>query len=154
MLSQSTIQGTDTDVAPLIPAGSVIAWAATTAPAGWLLCDGSAISRTTYAALFAIAGTKWGTGDGSTTFNIPDARDRTIIGSGTNNSSGQQTGTLAASAKTTTDSGTAGLSVGSIVVSVGAKDAGGVSVVNSVSATGHTHTATIPSTCMTYIIKT
>lgn len=51
---------------------------------GWLLCNGAAISRTTYANLFDKIGTTYGSGDGSTTFNIPDLRDRYIIGAGTN----------------------------------------------------------------------
>ena len=51
---------------------------------GWLLCNGAAISRTTYANLFAKIGTTYGSGDGSTTFNIPDLRDRYIIGADTN----------------------------------------------------------------------
>lgn len=49
----------------------------------FLLCDGSAISRATYAALFAKVGTTWGVGDGSTTFNLPDGRGRGRIGAGT-----------------------------------------------------------------------
>ena len=154
LISQSTIQGTDTDVAPLIPAGSVIAWAGASVPSGWLQCDGSAISRTTYAALFAALSTDFGIGDGSTTFNLPDTGDRTVIGEGSNNTKGNQIGTLAASSQVTTDSSSAALTLGTIVVGVGAKDAGGITVVNSVSATGHTHTATIPSTCLRYIIKT
>lgn len=52
-------------------AGMVMAFAGTSAPSGWLKCDGSAISRTTYASLFAAIGTKYGTGNGSTTFNLP-----------------------------------------------------------------------------------
>jgi microcystin-dependent protein len=52
------------------------------APSLWLDCDGSAISRTTYAKLFAAIGTTYGVGDGSTTFNLPDAQGRTIIGAG------------------------------------------------------------------------
>lgn len=52
-------------------------------PPGWLFCDGRAVSRTTYAALFAAIGTKFGVGDGSTTFNIPDLRGRVMVGSGT-----------------------------------------------------------------------
>jgi microcystin-dependent protein len=63
-----------------IPAGSVIAYGGATAPNGWLLCDGSAISRTTYAALFAAVSTTYGAGDGSTTFNVPDLRGRVIAG--------------------------------------------------------------------------
>ena len=68
LLSQATIQGTDTDVAPLLPAGSVIAWVAGSAPSGWLLCQGQAISRTTYAALFAVCSTDYGAGNGSSHF--------------------------------------------------------------------------------------
>ena len=55
-----------------------------TVPNGWLLCNGSAVSRTTFSALFAKIGTTYGKGDGSTTFNIPDLRDRYIIGANTN----------------------------------------------------------------------
>jgi microcystin-dependent protein len=51
-------------------------------PAGYLLCDGTAVSRTTYAALFSAISTTWGVGDGSTTFNLPDFRRRTAVGSG------------------------------------------------------------------------
>lgn len=49
-------------------------------PTGWLKCDGAAVSRSTYARLFAVIGTAFGTGDGSTTFNVPDLRGRTIYG--------------------------------------------------------------------------
>lgn len=56
------------------------AYAGSTAPTGWLLCDGSAVSRTTYADLFAVVSTTYGNGDGSTTFNVPDLRGRTIFG--------------------------------------------------------------------------
>lgn len=52
------------------------------APAQWLACDGAAVSRTTYAALFAAIGTAYGIGDGSTTFNLPDARGRSPVGAG------------------------------------------------------------------------
>ena len=55
-----------------LPAGSIIQWGGATAPVNWLLCDGSAVSRTTYASLFAAVGTAYGTGDGTTTFNLPD----------------------------------------------------------------------------------
>lgn len=60
--------------------GIVFAFAGTSAPTGWLLCDGSAISRTTYADLFARIGTAHGSGDGSTTFNLPDYRGRFLRG--------------------------------------------------------------------------
>lgn len=54
------------------PIGAISAYGGDTAPTGWLICDGSAISRTTYADLYAVIGTKFGAGDGSTTFNLPD----------------------------------------------------------------------------------
>jgi|TARA_B100001964_G_scaffold199809_1_gene226366 hypothetical protein len=54
------------------PTGAVITFAGSTAPDGWLLCDGSAVSRTNYAGLFAVISTIYGEGDGSTTFNLPD----------------------------------------------------------------------------------
>lgn len=58
----------------IVPAGTISAFAGATAPNGYLLCDGSAISRTTYANLFSAIGTAFGNGNGSTTFNIPDLR--------------------------------------------------------------------------------
>jgi len=65
------------------PVGTILAYGGATIPSGWLDCDGSAISRSTYAALFTALGTTWGAGDGSTTFNLPDLRGRTAIGAGT-----------------------------------------------------------------------
>lgn len=62
--------------------GEIKAHTGSAAPAGFLLCQGQAVSRTTYAALFAVVGTTYGVGDGSTTFNIPDGRDRVLIGAG------------------------------------------------------------------------
>ena len=70
--------GTDT------PLGSISLYAGASAPNGWLICDGSAISRTTYADLFAVLGTTYGTGNGSTTFNLPSLTNRFPIGAGTN----------------------------------------------------------------------
>ncbi len=66
-----------------IPTGTVLPYGGTAAPSGWLLADGSAVSRTTYAALFAVLSTSHGAGDGSTTFNLPDLRGRAIVGHGT-----------------------------------------------------------------------
>lgn len=56
------------------------AGSASSIPSGYLLCDGSAVSRTTYAALFAAIGTTWGTGNGSTTFNLPDLSGKVAVG--------------------------------------------------------------------------
>ena len=62
------------------PTGLIIDWPFDTLPSGYLFCDGSAISRSTYAALFAVASTTYGIGDGSTTFNIPDRRGEFVRG--------------------------------------------------------------------------
>ncbi len=61
-----------------LPSGMVLYFANSTAPTGWLQCDGSAVSRTTYANLYAAIGTVYGAGDGSTTFNLPDTRGQFI----------------------------------------------------------------------------
>ncbi len=63
-----------------VPTGSVHMMATTTAPSGYLKCNGAAISRTTYADLFAVIGTTHGSGDGSTTFNVPDLRGEFVRG--------------------------------------------------------------------------
>lgn len=65
-----------------VPIGTMLDFAGNAAPAGYLNCDGSAVSRTTYADLFAVIGTLWGAGDGTTTFNLPDFRRRVAVGSG------------------------------------------------------------------------
>lgn len=61
-------------------AGDIKLTARTTAPTGWLICDGAAVSRTTYAALFSAIGTTYGAGNGSTTFNLPNLKGRTAVG--------------------------------------------------------------------------
>ena len=69
----------------LVPTGVVQAFAGSesTPPPGWLLCDGSAVSRTDYAALYAVIGTTYGAGNGSTTFNLPNLIDKFVEGSAT-----------------------------------------------------------------------
>lgn len=78
--------------APSLPTGGVIPFAALTAPAGWLNCNGSAVNRTAYAALFAVIGVTYGVGDGSTTFNVPDIRGRVVAGYDNSNATGRLTG--------------------------------------------------------------
>ena len=68
----------------MMPSGMILPFANTTAPDGYLACDASAVSRTTYAALFAAIGTVWGVGDGSNTFNVPDLRGAFVRGTGSN----------------------------------------------------------------------
>lgn len=71
---------TDTAIAAGVPIGSVVDYAGSSAPTGYLFCFGQNVSRTTYAALFAAIGTTFGTGDGSTTFGLPDFRGRVAAG--------------------------------------------------------------------------
>jgi len=69
-------------VSALMPTGTVLHFAGSSAPTGWLLCDGAAVSRTTYATLFALLSTTYGVGDGSTTFNVPNTSGIFISGVG------------------------------------------------------------------------
>lgn len=64
----------------VLPSGVVVPFAGSSIPAGWLVCDGTAVNRTTYAELFSAIGTTYGVGDGSTTFNVPDLRGRGAYG--------------------------------------------------------------------------
>jgi microcystin-dependent protein len=75
--------------AQALPAGSLLAGAWSAAPSGYLLCDGTAVSRSIYSALFAAIGVAWGAGDGSTTFNVPDLRGRTAVGANGPGGAGQ-----------------------------------------------------------------
>jgi len=80
-----------------VPIGGITMWGTGAAPTNWQLLDGSAISRTTFAALFALWGVTFGAGNGSTTFNVPDARQRFILGkatSGTGLNIGDTGGTI------------------------------------------------------------
>lgn len=70
-----------------VPTGMISAFH--TVPEGWLQCNGAAVSRTTYAALFAVIGTKYGSGDGSTTFNLPNLHHKFIEGTNTQSEVGQ-----------------------------------------------------------------
>lgn len=164
----------------IVPSGTIVAFGNTTAPTGWLVCNDTAVSRTTYARLFAITGTSFGIGDGSSTFNLPDLRDRVPLGFGTNMSSlGAVTTGIAASAvmtsatvtgettaTNTTGSTSATLSVANGTFATSAKDSSQSSAVTSVNATGHTHSipaltvddftvnTTLPSQVVQWIIKT
>lgn len=94
------------DTSAGVPTGSLFPFAGSSAPTGYLLCDGTAVSRTTYATLFGVIGSTYGAGNGSTTFNVPDLRGRMALGAGTGlglNASG--TGTPAGTAQTARTAG-------------------------------------------------
>ena len=166
--------------AEIVPAGTIVAYGAASAPTGWLLCNDAAVSRTTYARLFAVIGTSFGTGDGSGNFNVPDLRDRVPLGKGTNmDTMGAATTGAAASAvmasaskdNATTPTGTTGSTTQSISTSTSnfassAKDSSTAAAVTAVNTSAHTHSipaltidaftvnTTLPSQVVQYIIKT
>lgn len=90
-----------------VPSGALMPYGGSSAPAGWLLCDGSAVSRTTYASLFSALSTTFGVGDGSSTFNLPDLRGRVIAGK-------DNMGGSAASRLTAAGSGITGTTLGAV----------------------------------------
>jgi len=67
-----------------IPTATIVPWSSSSVPTGFLECDGSTVSRSTYSALFAIIGTTYGSGDGSSTFGLPDLQDNVAVGKSNN----------------------------------------------------------------------
>ena len=114
--------------------GTVLDFAGSAAPTGWLLCYGQAVSRTTYAPLFAAIGTTFGAGDGSTTFNLPDCRGR--VHAGKDNMGGSAAGRL-------TNSGTGNPGVDGSTLGAG----GGVDryTLTQAQLAAHTHDYTTTS---------
>jgi microcystin-dependent protein len=107
--------------------GTIQMWPTVTPPTGYLLCGGTAVSRSTYAALFAVIGTTFGVGDGTTTFNLPNYSDRMPIGSGT---------------------------IGALAATGGSKDAVVVShthtATSNVSDPGHSHSINVNNSNASY----
>ena len=146
------------------PTGTVVSYAKNAAPTGWLLCDGSAVSRTTYAELFAVIGTTYGAGDGSTTFNLPNLTDKFIEGgatvgtvkaAGLPNIKGQGWNIMG---KSTSDwSGAFYSANGSKLATTSGNDAGGAMLYfdasRSNSIYGNSSTVQPPALTMRYIIK-
>ena len=96
--------------------GIVVPWGSASIPSGFLECNGQAVSRSTYAALFAVISTTYGVGDGSTTFNVPDLTDRTVVNK-SNTKSLAQTG----GANTVTPTGNIAGSTGSTTLQTAQK---------------------------------
>jgi microcystin-dependent protein len=80
ILATQAITRSMIEEAQRIPIGVIEAFGGTTAPTGWLICDGSQVSRTTYADLYAVIGNNFGSGNGTTTFHLPDLRGRFVRG--------------------------------------------------------------------------
>lgn len=138
----------------LIPSGTILAFGSTSTPAGYLECNGQAVSRSTYATLFSVISTTYGVGDGSTTFNVPDTQSRSLMGEDGTNAIGTQSTAAGASTTVTSGSTAAALSVGNTTVAATAKDSSTTAVVNSVNSTGHTHDIVMPVCVVQHIIKT
>jgi microcystin-dependent protein len=150
--------------------GEVIAYAGAAAPGGWLLCAGQAVSRTAYAALFAVVGTTFGAGDGSTTFNVPDLRGRVPAGKDdmngsaasrvTSGGSGIAGATLGASGGAETVTLTAAQLPGSVVQGTGSVAMDdtfpnvSVGLPNTSLGSGQAHQNMPPALILNYIVKT
>lgn len=159
-----------------MPSAMIIPWAgvATVAPTGWLMCDGSAVSRTTFVTLFAAVNTAYGAGDGSTTFNVPDMRGRVAAGMDILGASTSANRLNSAIASTTLGaSGGAQSTSPNIVVSGSVLSSGDNADIqvqggsgSNVANAGHAHTVTMtsnganviptvqPTMVFNYIIKT
>jgi microcystin-dependent protein len=166
-----------TQINSIIPTGSVSMFGGATAPTGWLSCDGSAVSRTTYATLFGVIGVEYGAGDNTTTFNLPDLLGRVPVGYGagtglTNRNDlgakfGSETQTLTEANLPShdhtigwqadgTNSHDHALNSGSVTRVAGPSD-GGVSSTGTIntglSGSGTAHNNLQPSTVVNFIIK-
>lgn len=124
-----------------MPPGIIVHYPATVVPAGYLACDGSAVSRTTYAALFAIIGTFYGAGDGSTTFNLPDIRGRVIAGYDSGNATGRLTASTAQGVSASTVGNTGGEQAHTLVTG----ELAAHTHANSLSDPTHVHTINDPT---------
>ena len=97
-----------------IPTATIVPWSSASIPTGFLECNGQAVSRSTYAALFAIVATTYGTGDGSSTFNVPNLSDNVAVGKSNNKALGATGG-----ANTVTSTGNVGGSTANATLSTG-----------------------------------
>lgn len=114
-----------------VPTGTILDYAGSSTPSGYLLCAGQAVSRSTYSDLFTAIGTTWGVGDGSTTFNVPDLRGR--LGAGKDDMGGTSANRL-----TTAASGVDG-------ASLAATGGSQTHTLTTAQLASHTHTGTTAS---------
>lgn len=161
------VQATGVISATGLPVGTVIPYGGDTAPTGWLICDGSAISRTTYAGLFDVLGTAFGAGNGTTTFNIPDLRGKFPLGtatSGTGSTRGGSGGTIDHThTGPSHQHAVTGLTVGTPSATTDVQSGAGSTVASSThthaltgsvdaAGSGNTGTANPPFQAVTYLI--
>ena len=154
VISQATIMNTATDVAPLMPPGTIIMYGADSPPAGWQLCEGGTLSRSTYAALFAVIGTNFGTGDGSSTFTLPNFSDRVPAGKATNVNYTKSSTTIASGGSLSAAGGSLSLSVATDSFATASKDAGSKTGVTGVTGSVSGITVAQAYQGVKFIIKT
>ena len=141
------------------PIGEITMWATNTAPTGWLICDGAPISRSVYGALWGVLGTTYGSGDGSTTFNLPNLKGRVVAGRdasqtefdtlgeiGGSKTSALTSGNLPAHTHTASSSSTTTLTNGDLIVR---QYGGGDAKLTANSSYGPYNTATITASTST-----
>jgi microcystin-dependent protein len=128
---------------PSVLTGSLLMWPTTSAPSGYLNCDGTAVSRTTYSALYAVIGTTFGTGDGSTTFNLPNYTNRMPYGTTIGATGGSADAIVVSHTHSVTDPGhshfysnSAGGSGGSLPAYPVAANSAALTALTSTSTTG------------------
>ena len=140
-----------------IPTATIVPWTDSSVPSGFLECNGAAVSRTTYSALFAVVGTTYGAGDGSTTFNVPDLADNVPVGKSNNkalastggantvavaasgNISGSTANATLSTAQLASHSHNAGAPSGGGNGTGGAEGRGSAASSNTGSGSGHSH---------------
>jgi len=137
-----TFDGTKWVAQPGVPSGTVMQFAGTTVPTGWLLCDGRTVSRASYAGLFAALGSTYGAGDGTTTFNLPDLRGRVPVG--LDNMGGSSANRITAS-QADVLGGNGGLEARTPAGSVSLSGTVGATTLSQSQIPSHSHTPSIVS---------
>ena len=120
-----------------IPTATIVPWSSASVPTGFLECNGQAVSRSTYSALFAIVATTYGSGDGSSTFNVPDLQDNVAMGK-----SGTKALASTGGANTVSNSGTVGTNI-NVTGNVGGSTAN--ATLSTAQLASHSHSGTIKS---------
>ena len=124
-----------------IEVGTILPWSNSTLPSGYLNCDGTAVSRSTYSALFAIISTDYGAGDGASTFNLPDLRDKVPLGVSSSKA-------VASTGGAETVASTGSITIGAITPSGNVGGSTGQATLSAGQLASHTHSN--PTTISNY----
>jgi microcystin-dependent protein len=139
------VTGTITSGGGLVmPTGAILEYGGSSAPTGWLLCNGAAVSRATFAALFAVIGTAYGAGDGFSTFNVPNRQDRVGVGAGLSYARGATGGAVTATTSTDGAHNHTGNTGGTAITTAQMPSHTHTGTTNTAGA--HTHNVNTPNT--------